>query len=72
MELNSDALSSSKIQTVSSHDLQKLSASLKEKLEMFDFNDMHWDTGIRDNKHPQARETHNTQEADKMFEVELF
>jgi len=72
MELNSDALSSSKIQAVSSHDLQKLSASLKEKLEMFDFNDMHWDTGIRDNKQIQTKEERSTQEAEKMGEVELF
>lgn len=63
---------SSKIQAVSSHDLQKLSASLKAKLEMFDFNDMHWDTEIRDNKQPQAKKEHNTQEADKIGEVELF
>lgn len=72
MELNSEALSSSKIQAVSSHDLQKLSASLKEKLEMFDFNDMHWDTETRHKKQPQTKAEHNTQEADKMGEVELF
>lgn len=53
-------------------DIQKLSASLKAKLEMFDFNDMHWDSEIRDNKQPQAKKEHNTQEADKIGEVELF
>ena len=40
LDLNTDALSSSKIQTVSSDDLYALTANLKEKLELFEFNDM--------------------------------
>ncbi|PAJ72246.1 chemotaxis protein [Pseudoalteromonas sp. NBT06-2] len=72
LELNSDALSSSKIQAVSSNDIQKLSVSLKEKLEMFDFNDMLWDTGIRDNKPLQENKVHSNQEDEKIGDVELF
>ena len=72
MELNSDALSSTKIQVISSDDLQKLAQSLKEKLEMFDFSDMNWDTQQRPAKQ-QKIDLNANKEADlKLGEVELF
>lgn len=72
MELNSDALSSSRIQAVSSGDLYSLATSLKEKLEMFDFNDMHWDTETR----IKAKNVNNVQvtnqKVDALGEIDLF
>ncbi|MCJ8270796.1 MAG: methyl-accepting chemotaxis protein [Psychrosphaera sp.] len=65
--LNSDTLSSSKIQAVSSDDLDSLSNSLREKLEMFEFNDMTWDTKARPVKKAPPKEEANT-----TGEIDLF
>lgn len=70
MELNSEALSGTKIQAVSSADLISLAASLKEKLELFDFSEMDWDTSARPfEKIQQAR---HKQVESQMGEIDLF
>jgi methyl-accepting chemotaxis protein len=70
MELNSEALSGTKIQAVSSADLISLATSLKEKLELFDFNDMHWDTSTR--PFQQIQEARHKQVEAQMGEIDLF
>lgn len=70
MELNSDALSSSRIQAVSSNDLYNLASSLKEKLELFDFNDMNWDTESRPKR--MQSESKKDAESQEMGEIDLF
>ncbi|ATC92960.1 methyl-accepting chemotaxis protein [Pseudoalteromonas tunicata] len=72
MELNSDALSSTKIQVISSDDLQRLAQSLREKLEMFDFSDMDWDTKLRPPKMQQVDGSHDRKKALNEGDVELF
>lgn len=70
MELNSEALSGTKIQAVSSADLISLATSLKEKLELFDFSEMDWDTSARPfEKIQQAR---HKQIESQMGEIDLF
>lgn len=67
--LNSDTLSSSKIQAVSTDDLDSLSRGLKEKLEMFEFNDMTWDTKARPIKKPAPQ---TQEDSGGMGEIDLF
>ena len=68
IELNSNALSSSKIQSVTSDDLYNLATSLKEKLELFDFNSMEWNTSTR----TKLRDENNTSESAANGEIDLF
>ncbi|MDE3274120.1 methyl-accepting chemotaxis protein [Pseudoalteromonas sp. G4] len=68
IELNSDALSSSKIQSVTSDDLYNLATSLKEKLELFDFNSMEWNTDTR----TKLRQEKATAQTADSGEIDLF
>lgn len=68
IELNSDALSSSKIQSVTSDDLFNLATSLKEKLELFDFNSMEWNTCTR----TKLRQEKATAQTGDSGEIDLF
>lgn len=68
IELNSDALSSSKIQSVTSDDLFNLATSLKEKLELFDFNSMEWNTDTR----TKLRQEKATAQTADSGEIDLF
>lgn len=72
MEFNSDALSSTKIQAISSDDLQRLAQSLREKLEMFDFSDMDWNTKLRPPIMQQVDGSHDRKKALNEGDVELF
>jgi len=68
IELNSDALSSSQIQSVTSDDLFNLATSLKEKLELFDFNSMEWNTDTR----TKLRQEKATAQTADSGEIDLF
>ena len=61
IELNSDALSSSKVQSVTSDDLYNLAISFKDKLEHIDFNKVEWNTNTR----CQLRRENKTSESEK-------
>ena len=64
ISLNTDALSSSKVQFVTSDDLYKLATSLKEKIDLFEFESSESNTAsrtqLRREKQPIKDEKHNT------------
>ena len=67
IELNTDALSNSKIQSVTSDDLLNLATSLREKLELFDFNDKEWNTSTRTKLRRE-----NSEAPSEAGEIDLF
>jgi len=67
VQLNADVLRSTKSQEISSDDLSKLSESLREALDFFQFNDANWDNKPRPKTHQNSKVN-----SDKGHEIELF
>lgn len=70
VELNTDALESTSIQSVSKEDLNNLAQTLKSKLTIFKLNEHQWDESSRIKTRAQAQIKENT--VAKEDEVELF
>ncbi|WP_232056494.1 methyl-accepting chemotaxis protein [Pseudoalteromonas sp. A25] len=75
VELNSDALSSSKIQAVSSSDLLNLAVTIRDKLSLFNVDFASVDTSQREAKvaeQKQETQSSSTSKKDDSANVELF
>ncbi|MDX8126929.1 hypothetical protein QLH52_06525 [Methylomonas sp. OY6] len=71
-ELNADALENTRIHAVSSDDLFKLNAVLKQQLEKFVVSDASWHIKKRENSRAAKEESLSSQTGEAADDIELW